>query len=291
MAFGLFQVTARKANHGVDPYVATFTIIMVSLSVLASFAFTFEEPGRLLDAPISAVLSFALAGVANFFSGWTCLALAQQRIGAGRTSVVAGTAPLFGTAIAFLALGESVAPVALVGVVLVVVGIGMLASGRTGADQAGAVSGPRKLWGLTFALLTALSWGASAVLARHGLAQVAVPLSGVSVGLSASAVLYAAILLVRRLRRTGAAPRLARRSVALLGLAGVLVATGIGTQWIAIGLAPVAIVLALNQLSVPVVLAVAPVVIGTPGERLTRQGLLGAALAVVGSLLLIAARS
>lgn len=286
VAFGLFQAITRRANREADPFLATFTLILTSLVVVATFAVLIEEPSRLLEAPVSALISFALAGVANFFLGWTFLSLAQQRIGASRTSVVAGTAPLFGTALGFVVIGETVHPIALLGVILVVVGVGVLAS-----TKSTPLPGASTWAGLTFSLLTAIVWGATAVFARHGLDQVAMPLSGVSVGIAASAVMYGIGLVVRRVQQQQRATALPRETIVLLVVAGLFVATAIGTQWIALGLAPIAIVLALNQLAVPVVLFVAPVIVGTRGERLTKQARIGTVIVVAGTLLIIAARS
>jgi drug/metabolite transporter (DMT)-like permease len=288
LAFGLFQATNRRANRGVDPFFATFTVILTSLLVLAGFAVVVEDPSRLIDAEPSALLAFAAAGMCNFFLGWTFLALAQQRVGASRTSVIAGTAPLFGTAIAFLFIGESVHPLGLFGVVLVVGGVALLAGSRRPAADA-RVPGGRI--GLLFAGLTALSWGVSAVLARFALDQVPSPLSGLTVGMAASAIAYGVVLAIRGVRQDGrGAARLSLPAIGGLMVAGLFVATGIGTQWIALGLAPVAIVLALNQLSVPVVLLVAPFIVGTSAERLTRKSVIGAAITVVGTVIIIVSR-
>lgn len=287
LAFGLFQATNRRANRGVDPYLATFTVIVVSLAALVVIAGLVEQPTRLLQAAPSVVAMFALAGIGHFFIGWTLLALAQQRIGASRTGVITGAAPLFGTAIAFLFIGESVRPVALFGVLLVVAGVALLASNS--GRQAG-VEGPSAGTGWLFAGFTALAWGASPTLVRHALTEVPMPLSGVAVGMAAAATAYGFALLVRRARRGDVAP-LSRGTVATLVVAGALVATGIGTQWLALDRAPVAIVLAMNQLAVPVVLVAAPLIVGTTSERLTWLSTAGAALAVAGTVVIIASRA
>ena len=287
MAFGLFQATNRRANRDVDPYRATFTVIVVSFIVLSLIAVAIEEPARVLQAGAGTLLIFALAGMVHFFLGWTFLALAQQRAGAARTGVISGTAPLFGTAIAFLFIGEVVRPIALLGVLLVVGGVGILASSQT---RSAAATGASPASGFVFATLTALSWGIGPTLARYGLQDVPYPISGVSVGMGAAALAYGIALTVRRVRGR-AGPPLPPANRRLLGVAGLLVATGIGTQWTALDLAPVAIVLALNQLAVPVVLLAAPVIVGTPGERLTRLSWLGAALTVVGTIVIIASRA
>ena len=288
VAFGFFQATTRRANRGIDPYVATFTVLFVSFVTLAAVAVVVEQPSRLLQAPVSALVSFALAGMANFFFGWTFMVLAQQRIGAARTAVVAATAPLFGTALAFFTIGERTHPVALLGVVFVVLGVALLA-GSTGGATPGVVGGSRT--GVVFGLLTAIAWGASAVLARHGLDQVPTPLSGITVGMGASAAAYGIGLVIRRMRRREVPPTVGRDALLALTVAGLLVAIGIGTQWIAFGLAPLAIVLALNQLAVPVVLLAAPVIVGATGERMTKWSMLGTAITVGGTLQIIAAQA
>lgn len=286
-AFGLFQATNRRANRDADPYLATFTVIVVSLVLLAMIAAVFEEPTRLLRSDARVVAMFAAAGLGHFFVGWTLLSLAQQRIGASRTGVVTGAAPLFGTAIAFVFIGESVRPVALLGVLLVVAGVALLAS-NSGRQTATSDAGVRTGW--IFAGLTALAWGASPTLIRHALTKVPMPLSGVMVGMAAAATAYGAALLVRRTRRRDIEP-LSGRSIATLVIAGALVATGIGTQWLALDLAPVAIVLALNQLAVPVVLVAAPLIVGMTAERLTWLSVVGAALTVAGTVVIIVSRA
>ncbi len=70
-------------------------------------------------------------------------------------------------------------------------------------------------------------------------------------------------------------------------VAGVLVGLSTWARWIALDLAPVGVVLALGRLSVPVVIFLAPLIVGQQLEQVTRRIWLGAALIVGGSLLLI----
>jgi drug/metabolite transporter (DMT)-like permease len=71
--------------------------------------------------------------------------------------------------------------------------------------------------------------------------------------------------------------------------AGVLVAVSTWTRWYAVALAPVAVVLALGLLSVPTVLAAAPLLVGRQHERVTAPVLAGSALVVAGALVIGAA--
>ena len=66
-----------------------------------------------------------------------------------------------------------------------------------------------------------------------------------------------------------------------------MVAVATWWRWLALDHATVAVVLALNLLSVPVVLFVAPLLVGRHLEHVTARVVLGAALVVGGALALI----
>jgi uncharacterized membrane protein len=107
----------------------------------------------------------------------------------------------------------------------------------------------------------------------------------VTVGLTASVFAYGLALLVqRRLLAIVAIP-----PEALFGktVAGILAGVSTWTRWIALDLAPVAVVLALALTSVPVVLLLSPLVTDRTLEQVTSRMWLGAALVLGGVLLLI----
>lgn len=152
-----------------------------------------------------------------------------------------------------------------------------------------------------FGLGAALCWSISPIFVRHGLKRVASPLLGVTVGMITCVAAYGVALLFRRRHAFRPSPGAAfwqsperARSVpiprdALLFqlLAGVLVGLSTWARWIALDLAPVGVVVALGRLSVPVVLVLAPLIVGQHLERVTLRLWLGAALIISGSLLLI----
>ena len=183
--------------------------------------------------------NFAAAGLIHFFVGWTFLTLEQQRLGAARTGGMVGTAPLFGTALAALVLGELIRPLGLVGVVLVVAGVALLSLGRSPLIPGEGLSP----WGVTFGLGAAVCWGTSPIFIRWGLEGLPYPLVGVTVGLMATALAYGTVLGILRPGRM--IPAANRR---ILVLAGSVVAVAIAALWMALSLAPVAVVLALAQL-------------------------------------------
>jgi uncharacterized membrane protein len=79
-----------------------------------------------------------------------------------------------------------------------------------------------------------------------------------------------------------------RQAIGIKLAAGLLVGLSTWGRWAALDSAAVGIVLALNLVSVPVVLVVAPLVSGRHAEHVTGRVWAGAALVVAGSLLLIA---
>jgi uncharacterized membrane protein len=81
---------------------------------------------------------------------------------------------------------------------------------------------------------------------------------------------------------------LPRQGVALKLISGVLVALSIWGRWLALDLADVGVVLALNLLAVPTVLLLAPVIAGRHMEHVDARIWLGAGLVVAGTLVLIA---
>lgn len=136
-----------------------------------------------------------------------------------------------------------------------------------------------------FGLGAALCWAISPIFIRGGLKDLPSPLLGVTVGMTACVVAYGLALLFRR----GRSPSLPipRDALFFQLVAGVLVGLSTWARWIALDLAPVGVVLALGRLSVPVVILLAPLLVGQHLERVTARVWLGAALIVGGSLLLI----
>jgi len=96
-----------------------------------------------------------------------------------------------------------------------------------------------------------------------------------------------ALVLVRGGERAWAAVRASVGSLKLF--AGVLVAVATWWRWAALEDASVGAVLALNLLSVPTVLFLAPIVAGRHVERVTAGLWAGAALVIFGALVLVVA--
>ncbi len=282
LGFGVFQTVNRVAVRGMDVFVATFLQLATSAAVLAGAVVATEDLSRLWAAPPWALLDFAAAGVVHFFVGWTLLNASQKRIGAARTSPLIGTTPLFGTLFAALGLREIPHAAAVLGIAATVAGVWLISMREAGTPGLLASGGWRET---RFGLGAAMLWAVSPIFIRHGLAGLPSPLLGVAVGMTMSAIAYGAALLVRRAYR--AAAPVPRGALVTKIIAGVLVGFSVWARWIAVARAPVGVVLAISQLSVPVVIFLSPRVAGGHLEQVTVRIWVGALCTIGGSLLLV----
>ena len=280
IGFGLFQTLNIRAVRGMDPFASTLVQIAIAGGALLVASLATGGLGELARAPGDALAWFAAAGLLHFVAGWTLLNVSQRRIGAARTSPLLTTVPLFGIAFAALTVGQLPAAVELPAIALMVLGASVVVSrGRAsgGLHVRPADAAP--------ALACAMCWALSPALTVRGLRGLDDPLLGLTLGLAVSTAAYALAFAVFRrnlgLRTAG------RGALAVKLVAGVLVGLSTWGRWAALDRTTVAAVLALNLLSIPVVLLASPRMAGRHGERVTRRVWTGAALVVAGSLVLI----
>jgi drug/metabolite transporter, DME family len=280
VGFGLFQsVNARALRSSDDPYASALVQVAVAAAALTVAALLSGELADAVHAPLWALGDFAVAGLLHFLGGWSLLNISQQRIGAARTSPLLTTVPVFGVVVAAVTLGQMPDAIALAAIALMVLGAYVVA-------MRGGMQSPRvadALPGLGCAFL----WALSPIFILHGLDGLRSPLVGLTIGLLVS---VAAFVPAYALSRGGgrAWQAVSGAAVWLKVLAGVLVAVSTWWRWAALEDATVGAVLALNLLSVPVVLLLAPVIAGRQIERVTVGLLAGAGLVMSGALVLIA---
>jgi uncharacterized membrane protein len=135
-----------------------------------------------------------------------------------------------------------------------------------------------------FGIGTAICFAISAVFIRHGLEDLSSPLLGVTVGMVITSIAYGVVLLVRR--KTIRQGTISKDAWMWQTAAGVAVGLSTWARWIALDMAPVAVVLALGRLNVPIVILLAPLLVGRKAERVTPRVWLGAALIVAGAVIL-----
>ena len=281
LGFGVFQTLNRRAVGGMkDAYLATFLQLLTALAVLVVASLSTEDLGLLGDATALSLFYFSLAGVIHFSLGWTLLNMSQMRIGAARSSPLLATTPVFGAVIAILILQEVPAAVVWLGVGLVTAGALVVSLERVSEEG----------WGVPWrdtlpGLATALAWAISPILIKEGLEGLPSPLLGLTLGMVVAVLVYAVAL---PLRPAVDGPALGSRiSLTFKILAGLMVGLSVWARWASLDYTSIAVVLALGLLSVPVVLLLSPLLMGRHVERVTLQIWLGAALVVVGGLVLV----
>ncbi|HSD77221.1 MAG TPA: EamA family transporter [Solirubrobacteraceae bacterium] len=280
IGFGLFQsVNARAVRASEDPYASTFVQVTVAALALVAASLATGELADAVDAPLWALGDFAVAGLLHFLGGWSLLNLSQQRIGAARTSPLLTTVPVFGVAVAAVTLGQLPGAVALLAIALMVAGAFVVAT-------RGGLHAPRALDAVP-GLACAFLWALSPVFILRGLEGFDSPLVGLTVGLIVSVAAFAPAYALWR--GDGALRAVTTSAFPLKLLAGVLVAVSTWWRWAALEDESVGVVLALNLLSVPVVLLLAPVIAGRHVERVTAGLWAGAGLVVSGALILVVA--
>jgi drug/metabolite transporter, DME family len=281
VGFGVFQsINVRALRSTDDSYASTFVQVGTAALALAVAALAAGELDGVLDAPLWALGDFALAGLLHFLTGWSLLNLSQQRIGAARTGPLLTTVPVFGVVIAAVTIGQLPGAVTLLAIALMCTGAYVVATrgGAGGARLADALP----------ALGCACMWALSPIFILRGLEGFDSPVAGLTVGLVVSVLAFApALVLARGAERAWTAVKGSVGSLKLI--AGVLVAIATWWRWAALEDATVGAVLALNLLSVPTVLFLAPIVAGRHIERVTAGLWAGAALVVSGALVLVAA--
>lgn len=275
--FGLFQaVSAIVVRRAVNVTLATLVQLSAATVVVATVASLVEGLGRLSDAPLRSLVMFALAGLVHFFVGWGALNRSQRRVGAARSAPLLATSPMFGLLVALVVSGARPGLVALAGIAATMVGAYVITDPGAGHRVALTDSG--------WALATAFAWALSAVFTVEGLDAFPYPLLGVTVGLVAAAAPFAVMVAVGR---TPAHWSDVRANMELKLLAGMVFALATWWRWLGLETTPIGVVLALQLMSVPSVLIVAPLIAGRSEEVVSGRLAVGTFIVLLGALALI----
>ncbi|WP_290812598.1 EamA family transporter [Halovivax sp.] len=222
---------------------------------------------------------FAAAGVIGTALGRITIFVGVDRVGASLNSAIISTRPLFATIIALALLGEPLGPVTATGVVILVAGLSILT-----VSKGGDVEGWRPLdllWPLAAAALFALA----NVARRYGMLESPISaLEAVTINETAGLVALAAYALATG---RGDLFRMPRETYAYFVGSGLLTAVAMLSLMAALGLEEgrIAIVDPLVA-TAPLFTIVFAAVLLRDLERVTKGVVLGAALIVVGAVLI-----
>ena len=139
---------------------------------------------------------------------------------------------------------------------------------------------------------TAICFSSSSIFIRYGLETIPSPLIGVTIGMVFCTFAYGLILLARFRNQNDEEKNLSysRQGIFLLFFGGIFLGFGTLSRWIAIDLAPIAIVIGLSGLTGPVVLLLSPLLMGRNLENVTMRLWLGAGLVIIGASLITFSR-
>jgi DME family drug/metabolite transporter len=185
--------------------------------------------GALTSLPVQVIIVVVVSGVVGLGVGDTLYMVGLKSIGVARAVPLAATYPLFSLLWATLLLGEPVTTAAILGTIVILLGIWLLS--REKVDKAVHVHGRLELTGVAVSLLTAVVWSVSITLMDF-----AVTMPGVVSGLGANYAIVTVRIAGMALVMLALAPLLDRsrgflkvgwRAVVLLCVGG-LVANGLG---------------------------------------------------------------
>lgn len=257
---------------------ALVVVLLVNVLVLLPLALVVERPGYGLST--YGVLAFVAAGGVGTMLGRAFLFRGIATIGASRAEPIKASMPLYATVIAVLILGERPAPVHLVGIVLIVVGIAVISweSSRTTDDATDL-----QLGGLGAAMAAAFFFGVEPVFAKIGFGEGVPYLVGLAIKVVAATGGFLGYLAAR-----DSLPTRVDLSGASLGwylAAGVANTVFLVAYYAALSVAPVAVVVPIMQTS-PLVVVLVSLVCLQHLERVNWRLIVASAVVVVGAVVI-----
>lgn len=139
------------------------------------------------------------------------------------------------------------------------------------------------LAGSIFGLATAMVWATSPVFIKEGLKDLPSPILGVTIGMIVSTIAYGIMMLLRK-NHISKEP-ITRELWLNQTIAGVLTSLGTLFRWIALDLAPVAVVVTLGRFNIVVVILITTFMTGQYAEKMTWRVWVGVALVVTSAII------
>jgi len=273
LCFSIAHIFIRRGL--VDSNAMTGSFISLSMSaVLLWFAVPFFVPLSALWNP--AALMFVLAGIFAPGIGRTLSYVGIERIGVARSVPIANSSPIFASIFAVVFLAETWVLQNVIGTMLVIGGVIVL-------SMAKPTQGEWRKIDVIYPLIGALAFGASTTLRKAGLEFINIPLLAAAVT-AGSAALFSFTLL--QIQGGKEAFKLTRRSAAWLFPAGIFNTAAMLSVFFALSHGKVVIVEPLVS-SNPVTTLLLTSIFLRDVESLTLRVIIGAALTVTGTILVV----
>jgi uncharacterized membrane protein len=273
LCFSIAHILIRRGL--VESNAMTGAFISLSMSAVALwFALPFFAPLSALWQP--AALIFVAAGIFAPGIGRTLSYVGIEKIGVARSVPIANSSPIFASVFAVIFLGETWVLQNVIGTSLVIGGVVLLSMAKP----------PRGEWrklDVIYPLIGALAFGASTNLRKVGLGFIDIPLLGAAVTSLTAALFSFTLLQIQGGKRVF---KLNRKSAAWLFPAGLFNTTAMLSVFFALSHGKVVIVEPLVS-SNPVTTLILTSIFLRDVESLTRRVIMGAALTVSGTILVV----
>lgn len=252
--FGLNNATTRRGVLTGTVLQGLSITVPIGLPIFFIAALASGAVGQITEFPPVSVLLLVTAGIAHFVWGRFCSYMAIQSMGANRVGPVQQSSLLISLALAIQFLDEVLTPLRIVGIVLILLGPMVMLRSRKSTAEPRAPSAvkfePKYVKGYSFALLSALGFGSSAVLIRAAVIDAGFG-AGLAGGIIAYAAAAAAILLVILYPRfTREVTNMNRTTAKWFTLSGIFVCTSQMLRFMALAVAPVTVVAPIQQTTV-----------------------------------------
>lgn len=267
-------LSKRGMAGGGSSLQASLVVVFVDTSLYLTVILAFRGTDVFFDLPLAAIGLFLGAGIVGTALGRLAIFTGIDRVGAAVNTAAVSIRPLFATIMAVFLLGETVGLHTAVGILVIVAGLGMLATSK-GGDLAG--------WStvdLVFPLAAALFFAIGNVARRFGLVtfQDVTLLEAVTLNEFGSLLALGTFAIVAGRRDIVSAPR---RTYAYFAGSGTLTAVALLSLFAAFQQGKVAIVDPLAA-TAPVFSTIFSAVLLRDLEQVTRRIVAGAVLVAVG---------
>ena len=276
LCFSIAHILIRRGL--IESNAMTGSFISLSMSaVVLWLAVPFFTPLTALWNP--AVLIFVAAGIFAPGIGRTLSYIGIEKIGVARSVPIANSSPIFASIFAVIFLAETWVLQNVIGTLLVIGGVIFL-------SMAKPAQGEWRKIDVIYPLIGALAFGASSTLRKAGLGFINIPLLAAAVTAGSAAIFSFTLLQIQGGRE---AFKLNRRSAAWLFAAGVFNTAAMLSVFFALSHGKVVIVDPLVS-SNPVMTLLLTSIFLRDVESLTLRVIIGAALTVTGTILVVLVR-
>lgn len=277
--FSMEQIWAKRGiEAGGSPLLASLLVAVVSMVVFGGYAVLRADLAALVGRSTWGLGVFLFAGAVSSGIGILAIYEGVDRVGASVNTAVTNSRPLFVAVLGFFLLSEPLGLTTIVGIVILVGGLVLIALSR-GGDVRG--------WHpveLVFPVAAATAFAMGNVARRYGLTRTDVPLiEGIAVNAVGGLLVLGVYVLATRQEEIVLAPRSA---YGWFLVTGASTAAALLSLFTALELERAAIVDSIVA-TAPLLTLVLTVLVLRDFERVTRRVVAGAALVVIGAVLIV----